>query len=166
MIHITQAEYDSNKEYYDSLDAIIEITDSNKNGGDASNVKYGNTDVATTLDSINSSLIYSENETIVGTWVDGKPIYRKVIIDTTPSEIDIMKSYSIDISIDTIVNFYAIWEQKDSKGVVIHDGNTYYSNDYYSYFEYSKYDNAFKMKVHGNGYTNNKIVITFEYTKL
>ena len=53
---ITQAEYDSNKEYYDSLDAIIEITDSNKNGGDASNVKYGNTDVATTLDSINSSL--------------------------------------------------------------------------------------------------------------
>ena len=56
MIHITQAEYDSNKEYYDSLDAIIEITDSNKNGGDASNVKYGNTDVATTLDSINSSL--------------------------------------------------------------------------------------------------------------
>lgn len=64
IVSITQAEYDSNKEHYDSLDAIVEITDSNKNGGDASNVRYGNTDVASALDSINNNLqnkIYGKN---------------------------------------------------------------------------------------------------------
>ena len=33
--------------------------------------------------------IYSTNETVIGTWIDGKPIYRKVVILSSDQEITI-----------------------------------------------------------------------------
>ena len=33
--------------------------------------------------------VYSTNETVVGTWIDGKPIYRKVVILSSDQEITI-----------------------------------------------------------------------------
>ena len=46
--------------------------------------------VAITLDEyLNNRDIYSTDEQIVGTWVDGKPIYRKVIDTTTPSSTNV-----------------------------------------------------------------------------
>lgn len=37
-------------------------------------------------DTDKGSDIYSEEETVVGTWIDGKPLYRKVIQTTTPAK--------------------------------------------------------------------------------
>ena len=39
---------------------------------------------------------YSEEEQIIGTWIDGKPLYRKVLVLTTPSSVDSTKDYEID----------------------------------------------------------------------
>lgn len=50
VIELTVAEYETDKEKYDAMDAIIVLTDSDKNGGDASNVKYKDIDVASALD--------------------------------------------------------------------------------------------------------------------
>ena len=32
-----------------------------------------------------SSAVYSTEETVVGTWIDGKPLYRRVVLGTTPT---------------------------------------------------------------------------------
>lgn len=37
------------------------------------------------LDSIENQTIYSTDEQIVGTWIDGRPVYRKCVKFTTPS---------------------------------------------------------------------------------
>lgn len=45
---------------------------------------------------------YSEDETIVGTWTDGKPIYRKVV--ELPFDIDLTNDHwvEVDISADNV----------------------------------------------------------------
>ena len=49
-----------------------------------------------------SSNIYSTTERRVGTWIDGKPIYRKVvIIDSIGSNVNLSIPYNID-DVDTI----------------------------------------------------------------
>ncbi len=63
-----------------------------------------------TLNDIPSTLdIYSTDETIVGTWIDGKPLYRKVLSSTTisgsnvditlPSNIDFMSTDKVEIKV-------------------------------------------------------------------
>ena len=45
--------------------------------------------------------VYSTNETVVGTWIDGKPIYRKVVTLSTTKTID-MNGISISHGISNI----------------------------------------------------------------
>ena len=45
--------------------------------------------------------IYSTNETVIGTWIDGKPIYRKVVTLSTTKTID-MRGISISHGISNI----------------------------------------------------------------
>ena len=45
--------------------------------------------------------VYSTNETVVGTWIDGKPIYRKVVTLSTTKTID-MSGVSISHGISNI----------------------------------------------------------------
>lgn len=50
-----------------------------------------------------TSDIYSTEESVIGTWIDGKPIYRKVIvIETLSKGVDLLKSHNIE-------NSDAIW---------------------------------------------------------
>ena len=37
------------------------------------------------LNKLENNNVYSEEEQIIGKWIDGKPIYRKVIITTSPT---------------------------------------------------------------------------------
>lgn len=56
---------------------------------------------------------YSTNETVVGTWIDNKPIYRKVIIDkTVPAGIGY---FSTGINIDTFINCDGIVINNENK---------------------------------------------------
>ena len=60
------------------------------------------------VDLIQSSneLVYSTDERKIGKWIDGKPLYQKTYITTTPSTTD-LQSVIVDItslSIDTVVN--------------------------------------------------------------
>ena len=83
--YIKQAEYDAlpDSKYTDNIE--YRITDAGINGVSASNVKYDNSatglDATTTqqaIDKLNESLmVYSTQEKVVGTWIDGRPIYEK-----------------------------------------------------------------------------------------
>jgi len=44
--------------------------------------------------------VYSEEEQVIGTWTDGKPLYQKTFITTSPSAIDTSKNISIGASVD------------------------------------------------------------------
>lgn len=50
--------------------------------------------------------VYSTQETRIGTWIDGKPIYRKTYLSTTPQTNDYNYMDISDISIDMLVNLY------------------------------------------------------------
>lgn len=52
---------------------------------------------------------YSTSEKIVGTWIDGKPLYQKTIADTTNDTINVTKYISIGASIDTCVSCNGIF---------------------------------------------------------
>jgi hypothetical protein len=63
--------------------------------GDLTNLETSNkTDLVSAINEINSSLDYSTNETIVGTWL-GKTLYRKIYILNT---VDGTNIYTVDIS--------------------------------------------------------------------
>lgn len=56
---------------------------------------------------ISKSDIYSTTEKIVGTWVDGKPLYQKTIVDTMPiysSGNEVIKKIAVGANVDTFVN--------------------------------------------------------------
>ena len=66
-------------------------------------------EVATLNDIPNNLDVYSTEETIIGTWIDGKPIYRKVI-DVGSGSGDFTHPHAIS-NLDTVVNAYGSFLQ-------------------------------------------------------
>lgn len=51
--------------------------------------------------------VYSTEEKVIGTWIDGKPLYRKVITGKCYNDIGSSRIYDFtDLSINEIVYFY------------------------------------------------------------
>lgn len=49
--------------------------------------------------------VYSTEEIKIGKWIDGKPLYRKVLELITPSSDSVTKIFTIDSNVD-IINYY------------------------------------------------------------
>lgn len=63
--------------------------------------------------------LYSENEVRVGTWIDGKPIYRRVVTGTTPSATFVVNWMDITSwNIDAVI---------DIKGIIVPAPNSAYA---------------------------------------
>ncbi len=106
---------------------------------------------------IGSDTDYSTTEKIVGTWIDGKPLYEKTIVGTSPSSIG---DYATDL---TNIDFCML------KDCIIQGGfgyslNIAYQDNYVDiktdgtsiYFYYPTGDNVF---------TNKPFFATIQYTK-
>lgn len=48
--------------------------------------------------------VYSEEETRIGTWIDGKPLYRRVFKGMTSGKINSVVTFGSNLGIDTFVN--------------------------------------------------------------
>lgn len=103
--------------------------------------------------------VYSTEETVVGTWIDGKPIYRKIYFGSTPSgsgSAVAIASIS-DLSIDHVVEI---------KGVVYND-TTYLPTTYWT--GSTKFINVYasdgNIKVGVSGYGGYSVCATICYTK-
>lgn len=79
---------------------INKITDDNINDLKAG-INANETNLSTLNTKLTNATTYSTTETVVGTWTDGKPIYRKVIIDTTSRNAG---SYDIGLGISNLNN--------------------------------------------------------------
>lgn len=104
--------------------------------------------------------VYSTEEQIVGTWIDSKPIYRKVIITTTPSDSNWANIPLGTSDIETITNKDISFELSGR----VFDGSYYESSDYYSCYSVDKINNNLQIKVCSLFY-NKELRIVLEYTK-
>lgn len=71
-------------------DKTIEITENGTTNivADEGYNGLNNVEVTTNVTaSGGGEMIYSEEETVIGTWIDGKPLYRRIILLTTASEV-------------------------------------------------------------------------------
>lgn len=74
---------------------------------------------------------YSTNEQVVGTWIDGKPIYRRVVMLTAPTTKN-TQGTPVNISdVDTVINLSNTI--KSNSGAVIEVLSTAYNNIYVMY---------------------------------
>ena len=105
---------------------------------------------------------YSTTEKVIGTWIDGKPIYRQVYekTGTFTGEVDITSGND---NLDTVISF---------RGYVITNNNVWLpcpcpNSAYIDYqIEVFKYSNGnFRVGI-GTGRTLSKIVMILEYTKI
>lgn len=110
----------------------------------------------------NTGFSYSTNETLTGgTWINGKPLYRKVFYmsDTTTG------SKSIDIS-NLNYEFIMIKNRYFKSKNFIFTGNRYNASTPDDYIEYYITDNTKQLKINvGTPWTNFETYIVVEYTK-
>ena len=101
--------------------------------------------------------IYSTDETIIGTWVNGKPLYRKIVKASVNQGNHEVYDVS-DMNLDEIINMRGTISQSVGSFVPI----PYYTNssDFTIVF-YPKSSNYIKVNTSTNGIVN----IILEYTK-
>ena len=107
---------------------------------------------------INTISNYSTGETIIGTWIDGKPLYRRVVVkDNIGTSGNAGYAYAY---IDTLtkMQFIAV-----TSGVGIIDGNF---NDGTNKVILQAYKNSPDIDIWFNSTVScTKLIITLEYTK-
>ena len=107
------------------------------------------------LGNVKSGNNYSTNEQVIGTWIDGKPIYRKVVIIDNPSN---GKTFSI-ANIDEPINI--IWKQVYSPNKLVFSYGDNGSSC--SVIGFNTTSKNFEINISG-GFSG-KIVAIVEYTK-
>ena len=101
---------------------------------------------------------YSTEEQIIGTWVDGKPIYEKVIIiDNPPSGIDVLYSHGIS-NFNHVININVVY---------ITNGGIEYSEPIYlnSNFARSCAIDSTNLYITTKGGNYIQLYVTIQYTK-
>lgn len=101
--------------------------------------------------------IYSTDETRIGTWVDGKPLYRKTFVATSSQNTVI----PFDIS-STIRNIYGTIYTRNNTNVSI---NCFFSSSFYSCAWQDINSSSIQISTHGGSWTESPMIVTVEYTK-
>lgn len=139
----------------------------------AKDISYDNTesgatatDVQGALDELNAGLndVFSYDERKVGTWVDGKPLYRKVILlSSLPNATSTTYQHGIQ-NVETIFvdggHSFAEWSSGSTAQL------PYLSNAYSSAVDINAVtDVSYVVNTHGTDRRTMKAYITFLYTK-
>lgn len=109
----------------------------------------------TMIEEVDNTTRYNTTETKIGTWIDGKPIYRKVIFINKTNSTNIG---NLNFDFITIKNFAL------SSGMFIFSNNRYNSdNDLVEVF-LNKNQKTIEINT-GSAWTNYTAYVTLEYTK-
>lgn len=111
----------------------------------------------------NNTINYSTNEQVIGTWVDGKPLYRKTyqISSISSSNADLVDIRSLNI--ETVVKLYGTLNSQANTGVYTYPMPLYDSSSNYSVLFKSDYYIRGRASI-GSG-SFHSCYITIEYTK-
>lgn len=116
------------------------------------------------------SNIYSTEETVIGRWIDGKPVYRRVIITQTADR-NIMDGTDIKIAeldgdVDSVISLSGIIARADGSMTPV--PNSMFSKDFGPLtFWLRLYNKRDIMEAHNypSGYNHVPLYIFIEYTK-
>lgn len=102
---------------------------------------------------------YSTDEKIVGYWIDGKPIYRKVVEFTFPSSADELGWIDVGIpDLDHIVHLYGY---ADGTNPI----PCYYDDTYSLYMNIAKHNGVWVIRTKTRGWLSSPAIAVIEYTK-
>ena len=112
---------------------------------------------------------YSTTETVVGQWIDGKPIYRIVLETTIPTCVTngtaVTTIYSYDSNIDVVTSIRAIYYRENnyywSSGYTAVSGSSIVSSPVY----YNTTSRGIIMANNSTGWNGSKAYVILEYTK-
>ena len=129
------------------------------------NTKSNRTTGAYSCKYIDDCNTYSTTEVNTGkTWIDSKPIYRKVITGTSPSAVNTDTVIgNIGASIDTIIKFDAFIDLQQYGIVPLPQALA--TTNHNNIFIADKSTGSISMYVENLVYRNNAVNITVEYTK-
>ena len=111
-----------------------------------------------------SQEVYSTEETRIGTWIDGKPLYRMSFTGTSGAVK--VKTVLVDLSvndIETVTNLYGSLFRKDAYPAQV-SINSQQETWYIGTF-YEESDKSVSIIVSHTAFANRKVVGTIEYTK-
>lgn len=111
---------------------------------------------------------YSTEEQIIGTWIDGKPLYRKVIAGTTSLNENGERITSINLSslnIDIMINMTGTIDSQHNHRWKLdttfkREADNYWSNVYYAFG-----DKSIHIEF-GTYFENKNYILIIEYTKI
>lgn len=115
--------------------------------------------------------MYSEEERVVGCWIDGKPLYEKTIVSVTPNEKDAVKNIiALDESIENVISL-------DGYMLYTSSGHTYnipltvpravkISESYYYSSTWTNINTHTILMCVCEQYINLPVYITIQYTKV
>lgn len=104
---------------------------------------------------------YTEEEQAIGTWIDGKTIYRRVFQTTMPTSAN--SDATIYTFTDTIIPINIYGACIESSGSV-EPINYWYSTSYYI-TTWVPSGKLLKIRANGSGYLNNNKYVVVEYIK-
>jgi len=115
---------------------------------------------------VENAEVYSQEETVVGTWIDGKPVYRRTLLLTSPPTATATSVFSNIVTqweIDTCVKVNAILQKVNGRSNTKYPSTTIFSSSNW-FCVYILDDN---LTIHANNaaYTNQPVTISIKYTK-
>ena len=137
-------------------DLVVKVGDTLPIGTE---VDYDGQSVPAGWQEVDDPNVYSTTEKRVGTWIDGKPLYRKCYSTTTPStssDTSLEDVTSLNIANITKLDTYI------QAGEYIY-GNYYYANNNYGCVYYNSYNK--QIRTVQTKYNDKTIYIIVEYTK-
>ena len=104
---------------------------------------------------------YSTEETFTGKhWIDGKPIYRKVINSTCPSKSATWATISSNLNADEILSYTGYIEFSTSEHKLLALGTSQFT-----YFQLNKTSHELQIATNDSGFFGKPIKVIIEYTK-
>lgn len=112
-----------------------------------------------------SEEVYSTEEKRIGTWIDGKPLYRKVVTIVSPDKALTNKTYPFDAPVDTMAALHAVLQSQKSVSTSKYPLPFLYEENIYLSVWYS--EGALLARAGGSAveYLNQPVTVRLEYTK-
>lgn len=110
----TLAQWDALPEAERNKGAYV-VSDGQPSSGGGVTTDQVNTLIDDKLNAYTPLEVYSTEDTRIGTWIDGKPLYRRVIITTVPSS-GIFMTITPNPNIDTFVKVDGYWTRPGANG--------------------------------------------------
>lgn len=136
--------------------------------------KYTGAEIDELLDTVkngggSSETAYSTEETKIGTWVDGKPIYRKVItgyktLTTSTDGTQVINPIDVSsLNVDSVVNLSGTMTSSVGLSMVMPVFRP--GSSYGALLFFEKSSNTVNISNFCSNFGNRDVVIIFEYTK-